>query len=252
MKDDKKGGEVDHNGHRQRLISRFLSEGLKSFEPHNVIELILFFAIPRADTNDTAHRLITRFKTVSGVLNADYKALTSIEGVGKKSALLLRVIGQLISYTSNEQINSKAPILNSEDAIEFFKPKFAGVKVEQFYLLTMNKNGSIISCVMVSEGGFTYTDANIRKIIEEAIYDSASAAIIAHNHPHGVAVPSASDVDTTRQISEMLAKIDVNLTDHIIISQEDSFAMARIAKFSGIFSICNTKRVASEQPQYNI
>lgn len=232
----KKKNTVDHSGHRERMRHRFVSEGLSSFQPHNVLELLLFFSVPRADTNEIAHRLLREFGSLSGVFDAPLTSLKKVEGIGEHSAILIKMIPELCRRYLEDYSADVKTISGSEEAADYLIPKFIGYTSEVFYMLCLDNKGNIKKCSLISEGGFNYTDANTRKIMEEVISTNATSVILSHNHPHGVAVPSKADGVVTKQISELLAGIDVRLVDHIIISGEEAFAMAKNAKYAPCFS----------------
>lgn len=235
-KDENKVKKVDHAGHRRRMRERFLSEGLSSFQPHNVLEMLLFFSIPRADTNEIAHKLLMEFGSLSGVFDAPLESLKNVEGIGEHSAILIKMIPELCRRYLEDSAAHIQSISSSEESAAYFIPKFVGHTSELFYILCLDNRGNIKKCSLISEGGLNYTDANTRKIMQEVIATNATALILAHNHPHGLAVPSKADGIITKQLSELLAGIDVRLTDHIIISGKDYFSMAENPKYSSCFS----------------
>lgn len=238
--------KIDHSKHRQRLKKRFHNEGLGNFQPHNVLELLLFFSVSRIDTNDIAHLLIDEFGSLSGVLDAPYESLLKVNGIGEHSATLIKLIPELCRYYLEDAAANMKIITSSEDAAEYLIPKFVGLKSEHFYLLCLDNRGTIRKCSLISVGGFTYADANMRKIMSEVINSNATSAILAHNHPHGVAVPSSADRETTFNISNLLSSIDVRLSDHIIVSGDDYFAMAKHRKYSAYFNQPPLKKKVSD------
>lgn len=225
-----------HNGHRLRVKKRFKNEGLKAFEDHNVLELLLFYSIPQIDTNDLAHSLINEFGSLSGVFDAPLESLTNVSGIGESTAILIKLMPELFSRYEQDKLKNKSVILNtSEKAGEFFVSKYIGETVEKLYALYLDNKCRILKLHTVSEGSMNFTDLNIRKIAGAAINSNSSSIIIAHNHPSGVAAPSASDIDATRNLVLTLKKLDIKVNDHIVVAGKDYFSMALNNKFKHLF-----------------
>ena len=155
--------KADHSEHRERVRNRFMKEGLANFELHNVLEFLLFFSIPRNDTNETAHRLIDKFGSFYAVFEAPYEALLSVPGIGERSAMLIKLIPEIWARYYDDMTANFKEIKSSEAAAEYFIPKFFTSKTEQFYIITLDNKCTIKKCSLISEGGFTYTEINTRK-----------------------------------------------------------------------------------------
>lgn len=212
-----------NDGHRERLRRRFSKEGLDHFEPHEVLELLLFYAIPRANVNHIGHRLINRFGSLSGVFNAKYEELLTVEGIGEQAALLLKMIPSVCRryLLSNVQDKGIVPLSNSALAHEYAAPYFIGRTVETLYVICLNNSGIPVECCYISEGIINATQVDMRKIVEAVVRNNAVAAILCHNHPDGLARPSPEDIAVTRKASEILESIGVVLLDHLILVDGD-------------------------------
>lgn len=212
-----------NDGHRERLRRRFSKEGLDHFEPHEVLELLLFYAIPRANVNHIGHRLVNRFGSLSGVFNAKYEELLTVEGVGEQAALLLKMIPSVCRryLLSNVQDKGIIPLSNSALAHEYAAPYFIGRTVETLYVICLNNSGVPVECCYISEGIINATQVDMRKIVEAVVRNNAVAAILCHNHPDGLARPSPEDIAVTRKASEILESIGVVLLDHLILVDGD-------------------------------
>lgn len=215
-----------HDGHRQRLIQRFLEEDLDSFEPHNVLELLLFYAIPRKDTNELAHVLMDTFGGLKGVLDAPYEELLRVSGIGPNAAALLKLVPSLsrIYYSSDER---SVMLDTSEKSGEYFLPYFIGQTEEVVRLACLDAGGKVISNQILHRGSVNAAEVNIRKIVNIALRNNAMGVILAHNHPGGLPLPSEEDVATTKSIREALIPMGVLLMDHIIVAGQDYVSMAR-------------------------
>ena len=217
-----------HAGHREKMKKRFLKHGLDSFEPHNVLELLLFYAIPRKDTNVIAHRLIKRFGSISAVMDAPIEELQKVEGVGENAATLIKLIPQL-SRLYLEGLNKSNKLLDSADKIgDYLLPKFVGMTVEGVYLLCLDNRGHLLYEGAISSGGtVNASSVTLRTIVEAAIRCQATAVVIAHNHPKGFAIQSEADLAATHEIAKHLKAIGVELKDHIIVAANDYVSLAQ-------------------------
>lgn len=217
-----------HGGHRGRLKSRFLKEGLDSFEDHQVLELLLFQTIPRIDTNPIAHRLMQRFGSLSSVLEADPRDLASVEGIGLNAASFLSMIPQLTRRYFHDRVRHSRKALNtSEAAAEYLAPLMAGRPEEVFYLVCLDSQLKVLYPALISEG--TVKDALVhpRHVVEAAVRHKAASVILAHNHPAGSAKPSTHDHRLTRNLVQALGGINVQVVDHIIVAGEQIYSFQR-------------------------
>lgn len=223
----KSGGQL-HTGHRRRLRLRFLKEGLDGFEDHQVLELLLFQAIPRIDTNPLAHTLIKRFGSLSAVLEADPKDLASVEGVGENAAAFLSMIPHVTRRYFHDRVkHSRRSLNNSEETAEYLVPLMAGRTEEVFYVICLDSRLRVLYPALISEG--TVKDALVhpRHVAEAAVRHKAASVILAHNHPAGSAKPSAHDHKLTRSLVQALGGINVHVVDHVIVAGELTYSFSR-------------------------
>ncbi len=214
-------------GHRQRLRQRARRDSLDGFDDHQVLELVLFYAIPRADTNRIAHRLIQRFGSLSAVLEADYADLMQIKGIGEQAAVLIHLLPQLTRRYFVDRITRDKPTLNTPDKVdEYIKPLMAGRPEEVFYLLCLDSQCRVVHPALISRG--TVKDAYVhpRKVAEAALRHNAASVILAHNHPGGGAHPSAQDHRLTHQLVQALGALDIPVLDHLIVADDLSYSFA--------------------------
>ena len=225
-----------HGGHRARLKARFVREGLDAFEDHNALELLLFYAIPQRDTNELAHRLIDEFGSLSGVFDASVEALMHVPGVGENTAVLIRLMSSLFAKYEQDKVKSGSLVLNTAKvAGEYFVSQFIGKTTEQLLAVCMTHKCRVVNTVVISEGTPDSTRINLRKIAEAAIQNGASDILLAHNHPAGVAAPSAADIDATRNIVLTLRALGIRVNDHFIIAGKDWFSMKTSPNFKYLF-----------------
>ena len=219
--------ESIHTGHRQRMKDRFLQEGLDNFSDIQVLELLLYYCIPRQDTNPIAHRLLDHFGSLSQVLEASVEELTKVSGIGENTATFLHLIPEVGRYYQVSR-STQVTILSSLDkCARYLLPFFFGRRVETVYLLCLDAKCKVLCCKEVGEGSVNSAGISTRKIVETALGVNATTVILAHNHPSGVAIPSGEDIQTTQRIAVALQCVDIQLADHIIVADEDYISMAQ-------------------------
>lgn len=214
----KSGGE--HTGHRQRLRKKFIENGFDGFEPHEALEMYLFYAIPRKDTNPLAHRLLDRYLTIGGVCDAPIDELMKDFGLSESAAAFIKMLPEM-SRLYVESKMSNEYILDTNTAGEIFKAKFIGRTSEATALMLGDAKGKMLYLGIIAKGSINSTDVPVRKIVDLALRHNAKSACIAHNHPSGSAIPSSSDLEATKLIFQTLANIGVRLLDHYIVTDED-------------------------------
>jgi len=214
-----------HDGHREKMRQRFLKHGLDNFAEHEALELLLYYAIPRRDTNPIAHALMERYGSLSAVLSAPVEDLQQVEGVGENAAALLR-LAPLLCAKARLADAEKETVLTSVDRLgAYLLPRFSGESNEAVYQLCLDRKGKLLTCKRLGEGGLSGADLDVRRIVENAVLSRASGVVLAHNHPSGIALPSAEDLAATERVRTALAVIDIELMDHIIVADDDFVSM---------------------------
>jgi len=219
-----------HKDHRQRVKARYAEYGLDGFREHEVLEMLLFYCVPRRDTNEIAHRLIERFGSVAKTLAAPLRELEKVEGMGPNSAQFLKMIHDLDRYCAKHSPKIRT-LSNSTEFADYMRPYFKDSKIEKVVLLCMDGKGQALACREVAEGTVNATTVSIRKIVEAAIAEGATAVVLAHNHPSGLAIPSQEDIFTTMQVEQALETIEVALIDHLIMDDEEFVSLADTGKY---------------------
>ena len=216
-----------HQGHRERLKNRFLLEGLDNFTDVQALELLLFYSVPRKDTNPIAHALLDRFGSLSRVLEASPEELKKVPGITANSAVLLHLVTQLGRFYQVD-CAQRVEILNDLDACgRYLVPYFFGRNVETVFLLCLDAKCKVLSCREIGEGSVNSASISVRKVVESALAENATTVVLAHNHPSGVAVPSDEDVQTTRRIAAALSAVEIHLADHIVVAEGDYVSMVQ-------------------------
>ena len=212
---------ADHSGHRERKRRQFRDHGIDAFADHEVLELLLYYAIPRRDTNPAAHALLDRFGSLNAVFSAPVEELERVPGVGANAALLLKLVPQVYRRARTSIAQNEVVLDTTERIGEFFVEQFVAQTSEVMYQLCLDAKGRLLSCRKVCEGDASTLGLNLRKIVENAILCNAVLVALAHNHPSGVALPSREDKVATLQIKEALDAVNVRLADHIIVADDD-------------------------------
>jgi DNA repair protein RadC len=208
-----------HVGHRKKMKKRFLNEGLDLMEDHNILELLLFYAISQKDTNPLAHELIDRFGSFSGVLDADMRALCDVPGISEHTATFLKIIPAAARKYFTEKTSQPDKIYDSVGKIgEFLVSKFVGSNVEEVYILLFDNRYALVDMKKIATGSVSSVDIPQRQLIELALSSKAAMAVIAHNHPSGLAIPSQEDTMVTESLRASLGMVDVELIEHIIVA----------------------------------
>ncbi len=215
-----------HDGHRQRLKEKFDEHGLEGFDDHNILELLLFYAIPRGDVNPIAHRLIDKFGSIASVFDASEEELIKVDGIGENTARLIRMIPQLSRKYMLSRTGNFSIVNTTEAAGRYLLPYFFGERDEVIYVLCLDAKSKILACDRLSRGSVNSVAINVRKIVEFAINSNATGVIMAHNHTSGIALPSGEDERTTRKVWHALDVVGIKLVDHIIVADDDFVSMA--------------------------
>lgn len=210
-----------HDGHRERMKSSFKKNGLDSMNDVNALELLLFYAIPRRDTNVIAHALLDHFGSLSRVFNASIQELCAVEGVGENTAVLISMIPQLIRKSRVSDAEKITVIKNSKDAGKYLVPRFAFEQDEVALLVCLDSQKRVIGCFELGRGVVNKVSVDVRKVVELALRYKASSVILSHNHPDSFALPSLADTAMTEQLYRSLRLVGITLADHIIVSGED-------------------------------
>ena len=209
-----------HRGHRERLKRKFLATSGEDLEPHELLEILLFYALPQKNTNEIAHELLRTFGSVSGVLEADINDLIKVEGIKEHSATLLKL--QLLVFRTylKEKNDMKNRVLTEEMVPGYVKSLFFGYKDEVMFAIMLDAEKRLISAVKLSEGTKYKAPLYSRELIRRVMEANADYVILAHNHPSGDVMPSKGDLHTTNVAEVALSYVNVRLLDHLIVAGE--------------------------------
>ncbi len=210
-----------YSGHRDRLRERFVQSGSDALQDYELLELVLFMAIPRRDVKPLAKALLTHFGGLSEILNAEQEELKKVDGISDTTATALKSITAL-SHRAMKQEIMKKPVLNNwTRLIDYCHSTMAHEKKEHFRILFLNKKNELIADEVQQTGTVDHTPAYPREIIKRTLEVGATALILVHNHPSGDSKPSQADIDVTNQIIRAAEPFKIAIHDHIVISKND-------------------------------
>lgn len=206
-----------HDNHRERMRERFISTGGNGFAPHELLEMLLYGATPRGDTNPAAHALIETFGSLDNVLNASFDDLKNVHGVGKTSAVMIKLVSR-IAMECADGLRELETAGDFDTVGRQLITEFRASGVERVFIILLDQKNRILHREFIGEGDFACARVDFRKIAELVLRKSASKVIIAHNHPDGNPNPSASDKATTINLEQFLKQIGVELKEHYIVT----------------------------------
>ena len=218
-------------GHRERVRKKFLENGFNGLEDYEVLELLLFYVIPRKDTKAIAKELIKKFKTLANVLKADTLELKTVNGLGDVAITFLKMMGALPEKIYKDELKNqklikddKNKITDKEVLLSFLRNKIGYEDVEKFYVIYLSSSNEVIAFEESSSGTLDRSSIYPREIYKRVIMENAKSIIIAHNHPSGNTCPSKCDIDITNEIAKGLKNFGALLLEHIIITRDSYFS----------------------------
>ena len=215
-----------HTGHRRILRERFIKEkGFENFEDHQILELLLFYANARSDTNPIAHELLDIFGSLKSVLEARPEQLMTVKGVGEQAATLISMVVPLTRVWERCAMASPTRIGNSREAEQYCKSLLLGERTERFYVICLNAQCNLLGRRRISEGTLSEVSAYPRSVVETALNFNAHSVLLCHNHPGGTCAPSREDIASTLQLQRLLHSLSIIVLDHIIVAGNSTYSM---------------------------
>ncbi|PIE75315.1 MAG: hypothetical protein CSA18_00425 [Deltaproteobacteria bacterium] len=218
--------EKNTKGHRERLRQKFFKAGISAFHDYEIIEILLTFGTPRKDCKKIAKELISKFKTIQGVLQADIKELQSVKGVGEVNVFALAFIKSAAEIFLRKKILNKKVFSCSEDVFNYLFYSIGNKDIEFFKVLFLDQGNRLLGVEDIHQGSISSTAVYPREIIKSAIANKAASLIFAHNHPSGLTKPSNADIAITRRLVHACLYIDINVHEHIIIGENNYYSFA--------------------------
>ena len=212
-------------GHRERIREKFAAAGLDSFLDHEILELLLTYAVPRRDTKPLAWALLKKFGTLAAVFDADENQLTQVDGIGTGAARFLRLIRAVFKKYSLDEVKETVSIRTPQQVLEYCKASLAGKKEECLEIIYLSVHNTVMSTQVVASGLIDRVAVSPRKIVECALAAKASAIILVHNHPSGDATPSQEDISLTQDVIQAAALFGILVHDHIIVGKGSHYSL---------------------------
>ena len=213
-----------HLGHRKRLKERYVKAGMEALQDYEILELLLFYAIPQGDVKARAKELLKRFGSLKGVLDADPKELKEVSGIGDHSSLLFKLVRDVRTLYLRQGAEVKEQISSTKELIDYCLASMGGLKDEHFAVIYLNARNRIIKVETIQEGIVNQAVVYPRKVLEKALKHKASAIILVHNHPSGHVRPSDADIRLTRVLQDAARVMDIVLHDHLIVGENRFFS----------------------------
>ena len=207
-----------HDGHRKRMRDKFEAHGADFFEDHELLEMLLFFPIARKNTNELAHELINKFGSLRGVFDADFDEICKVEGIGGGTAFFIKLVSAIMNRNSAPKRDKRTKLGSYNDVSKYLMALFENESEEKLYAICLNSSFRVIGCERIAIGGDGAVEAKVKGILQSVVRNNSSFAIIAHNHPNGVAIPSGEDIDCTMRIRETFKYFDCKLIDHFVVA----------------------------------
>ena len=225
-----------NNEHRKRVREEFLKRGFtEDTPPYKVLEMLLFYAIPRVDTKPIAKRLLKNFGSFANIIEAPVEELMKIEGIGENAAIYLKLLLSAVRlYGYDKTVIPQS--YNSSDLVgDMLLNKYMGISKEAFAVSSFDNKGVMLGFDILSEGDLSTVSVTVRQVVEAAIKRNAYCVVFSHNHPGGKAIPSAEDIKTTENLCKAMYNLNIKPLDHIILCDDDYVSMAQSSAFKHMF-----------------
>ncbi len=225
-----KGSKRDadlHKLHRSRMRESFRTSGFNGFHEHNILEMLLFYSIPRIDTNEIAHRLLNNFGSLHGVFDADIEQLVTVPGIGIEAATLIKFFPAVFKAYELSKSRDKCSILDSQTAVEYLSGYFKTATSEILVALFLDAQGVPINQFEYTQYKIDEVDIDLSNLTRLALLNRAKGVILAHNHVTGFANPSNNDIEFTEMLAKQLKTVDITLCEHLIFANNDICCLSK-------------------------
>lgn len=220
-----KDRELSHSGHRARMLESFRAAGLEGFSDVEALELLLCYAIPRQDVNPLAHRLLERCGSLHRVFETPAEKLAQIPGIGARTAALIRLTAELWGRCERSRLSGQLFLRSTADLGRYLTARTNGVTEERAWLLCLDARCRVIECRELCRGALNSANLPFRRVVEAALLANATTVVLAHNHTSGTLLPSLEDLEYTKQVSRALELVEVSLSDHFILGEQNYISM---------------------------
>lgn len=228
-----------HKDHRKRVRENFLAHGFDDTTPfHKVLEMLLFYCVPRKDTNEIAHKIENKFKNLEELFEASPEEIKEIDGLNDNAVAFFKLLVYITGKYRSQRIAENITLNSVAKVGDFLQAKYLGETKETFAVTTLDNKGEFIAFDIINRGDVSSVAVSAREVMEIVFKRNATFVVISHNHPKGFATPSPDDIQLTERIAEALAHVNVKLIDHIILDSNDYISLIQTKEYNHIF---NTK-----------
>ncbi len=225
-----------HAGHRQRMRREMIEQdNIDKMSDHRLLEVLLFYGIPRRDTNPIAHELLNKFGSITAILEAEIEELKSVKGMTENAATLIKTIMPLSRRYLDDKFRSGSVFENIDALGHFLIRKYMGRKNEAFAITCLDTKGKLLGFDILAEGTPDTVEVSLRDVVSVVIKRNASVAVISHNHVSTNALPSNRDIEMTLKLKDTIESLGTTLLDHIIIGGDDYISMRQSKEYQAIF-----------------
>jgi len=219
-----------YHGHRERLRARFMEAGAQALADYEMLELVLFRAVPRRDVKPLAKDLLLKFGSFAEVISAPAERLKQ-EGLGEAAVIELKVVQAAAQRLARGEVKKRAAMSSGTAVIDYVRTAQAFAEKEQFRILFLDKKNQLIADEVLQEGTVDHTPVYPREVVKRALELSATALILVHNHPSGDPTPSQADVEMTRQVVQVARTLGIQVLDHVIVGKDGHASLKGLKLF---------------------
>ena len=208
-----------YHGHRERLRARFMEAGAQALADYEMLELVLFRAVPRRDVKPLAKDLLLKFGSFAEVISAPPARLAEVDGLGEAAITELKIVQAAAHRLAKGQVKNRTALSSGTAVIDYVRTAQAFAEREQFRILFLDKKNRVIADEVQQEGTVDHTPVYPREVVKRALELSATAVILVHNHPSGDPTPSQADIEMTRQVAQVARTLGIQVLDHVIVGK---------------------------------
>jgi len=219
-----------YHGHRERLRARFMEAGAQALADYEMLELVLFRAVPRRDVKPLAKDLLLKFGSFAEVISAPAERLKQ-EGLGEAAVIELKVVQAAAQRLARGEVKKRTAMSSGTAVIDYIRTAQAFAEKEQFRILFLDKKNRVIADEVQQEGTVDHTPVYPREVVKRALELSATALILVHNHPSGDPTPSQADVEMTRQVAQVARTLGIQVLDHVIVGKDGHASLKGLKLF---------------------
>ncbi|MBQ7740218.1 MAG: RadC family protein [Eubacterium sp.] len=229
--------DLSRNNHRQRTRDTYLDAGADAFQDHNLLEMLLFYAIPRKDVKPIAYSLINSFGSLENVFKADIEDLKDVEGVGENTPILIKLVSDLNKRCFENRNKNTARFVDFNEYKSFIGNLFVNANNEKFLVITLTSSRKLINRYFISEGTPNHAEIDPKRIVKYVLSDNAVNVIVAHNHPQSAYTPSNADLRFTKKLYTLLNTMGIRLVDHVIVGENGIISLANDTRYLACFNL---------------